>query len=42
LTKEGYEEKMKVQLSINPKGKHAETYWSDEFPKAVEWLFFQK
>lgn len=42
LNKEGYEEKMKVQLSINPYGKHSETYWSDEFPKAMEWLFFQK
>jgi len=21
-------------------GKHNEVYWSDEFPKAIEWLFF--
>lgn len=31
---------MKVHLSINKEGKHSETYWSDEFPKAIEWLFF--
>jgi predicted alpha/beta superfamily hydrolase len=33
-------ENMKVNLSINQEGKHSETYWSDEFPKAIEWLFF--
>jgi predicted alpha/beta superfamily hydrolase len=32
--------KMKINLSINIRGKHNETYWSDEFPKAIEWLFF--
>uniref|UniRef100_UPI00404B39C6 alpha/beta hydrolase-fold protein n=1 Tax=Flavobacterium sp. TaxID=239 RepID=UPI00404B39C6 len=31
---------MKVRLSINLEGKHNETYWSDEFPKAIEWLFY--
>lgn len=31
---------MKVRLSINEDGKHNESYWSDEFPKAMEWLFF--
>ncbi len=33
-------DKTKIQLSINPHGKHTESYWSDEFPKAIEWLFF--
>jgi len=33
-------DKMKIKLSINMEGKHNETYWSDEFPKAIEWLFF--
>lgn len=33
-------DKMKIKLSINMQGKHNETYWSDEFPKAMEWLFF--
>ena len=32
--------KMKIKLSINNEGKHSEIYWSDEFPKAIEWLFF--
>ena len=32
--------KMKINLSINMLGKHNETFWSDEFPKAIEWLFF--
>lgn len=34
--------KMQVNLSINIEGKHNESYWSAEFPKAIEWLFFQK
>jgi predicted alpha/beta superfamily hydrolase len=33
-------DKTKIKLSINMQGKHNETYWSDEFPKAIEWLFF--
>lgn len=40
LKRERIREKMKVKLSINEEGKHSETYWSDEFPKAIEWLFF--
>ncbi|MEP0713392.1 alpha/beta hydrolase-fold protein [Algoriphagus sp.] len=40
LKKESLKGKMKVHLSINEEGKHSETYWSDEFPKAIEWLFF--
>lgn len=40
LKSEGTKERMKVNLSINMEGKHNETYWSDEFPKAIEWLFF--
>ena len=38
--KDGFGEKMKIHLSINMSGKHNERYWSDEFPKAIEWLFF--
>ena len=33
-------DKMKINLSINKEGKQNETYWSDEFPKAIEWLYF--
>ncbi|MHA7128298.1 alpha/beta hydrolase [Algoriphagus namhaensis] len=40
LKRDALNGKMKVRLSINEEGKHAETYWSDEFPKAIEWLFF--
>ena len=40
LKKEGYADKMKVRLSITLDGKHNERYWSDEFPKAIEWLYF--
>lgn len=40
LESEFVKDKMKINLSINMEGKHNETYWSDEFPKAIEWLFF--
>ena len=29
-----------VRTIINPMGTHQEFYWSQEFPKAIEWLFF--
>jgi predicted alpha/beta superfamily hydrolase len=28
------------RTSINPEGTHSEFYWSQEFPKAIEWLFY--
>lgn len=34
------ETNIEVNLSINPQGKHTEARWSEEFPKAIEWLFF--
>ena len=40
LKRENYSDKMKIRLSINEKGKHNEVFWSDEFPKAIEWLYF--
>ncbi len=40
LKRESLQGKMKIRLSINMEGKHNEVYWSDEFPKAIEWLFF--
>lgn len=40
IKNEFVEDKMKIKLSINKQGKHNEIYWSDEFPKAIEWLFF--
>ncbi|WP_382386655.1 alpha/beta hydrolase [Fontibacter flavus] len=42
LKKENVRDKIQVNLSINHEGKHSETYWSDEFPKAIEWLFFSE
>lgn len=40
LKNETVDEQMKIKLSINELGTHSERYWSDEFPKAIEWLFF--
>ena len=40
IKNEFVQDKMKIKLSINMLGKHNEVYWSDEFPKAIEWLFF--
>lgn len=40
LKSEFASDRMKIKLSINREGKHSERYWSDEFPKAIEWLFF--
>ncbi|WP_228407641.1 MULTISPECIES: alpha/beta hydrolase-fold protein [Chryseobacterium] len=28
------------RTSINPDGTHSEFYWSQEFPRAIEWLFY--
>ncbi|WP_194775832.1 alpha/beta hydrolase [Pararhodonellum marinum] len=42
LKREALKDKMEVKLSINLEGKHNESYWSAEFPKAIEWLFFDK
>jgi predicted alpha/beta superfamily hydrolase len=40
LKRKVLKENLEIQVSVNPEGKHNETYWSDEFPKAIEWLFF--
>lgn len=29
-----------VKTHINPEGTHNEFYWSQEFPRAIEWLYF--
>lgn len=43
-TMEGWEHSLSLQftfkISINPEGRHQEFYWSQEFPRAMEWLFF--
>lgn len=33
---------VKFRLSIDPQGKHNEARWGEEFPRAVEWLFYNK
>ncbi len=30
---------LQFEVSINPKGRHNEAVWGEEFPKAVQWLF---
>ncbi len=32
--------KIQFNLSIDPEGEHNEAKWGEEFPRAVEWLFF--
>ncbi|KIA88909.1 alpha/beta hydrolase [Kaistella jeonii] len=43
-TMEGWEDSHSLQfefkISINHEGKHQEFFWSQEFPRAVEWLFY--
>jgi predicted alpha/beta superfamily hydrolase len=34
--------KIDFKLSIDPNGVHNEWHWQKEFPKAVEWLFFDR
>lgn len=33
-------DKIHFKLAIDPNGQHTETRWGEEFPKAVEWLFY--
>ncbi|MBP7821745.1 MAG: hypothetical protein KA010_02400 [Saprospiraceae bacterium] len=33
--------KINVHLSIDPDGLHNEKRWGEEFPKSIDWLFFQ-
>ena len=41
LKEQGFDEtKIKFKKSIDPHGLHNERRWGEEFPKAVEWLFF--
>ncbi|OWY21902.1 hypothetical protein BVG80_12270 [Sphingobacteriales bacterium TSM_CSM] len=41
LEKQGISEaNLRFRLNIDPEGKHNERYWGEEFPKAVEWLYF--
>jgi len=32
--------KINLNMSIDPLGRHHESYWGEEFPKAIQWLYF--
>ncbi|MBU1820409.1 MAG: carbohydrate esterase [Bacteroidetes bacterium] len=41
LQKQGYGyDRVQLQLEIDPQGHHREERWGEEFPKALEWLFY--
>ncbi len=42
LLKQGSAGNMDIELRIDPQGRHAENYWGKEFPRALEWLFFNQ
>lgn len=31
-----------LEISVNEEGEHAESFWREEFPQAITWLFFNK
>ena len=31
--------RLKIEISSDPQGRHTESRWGQEFPKAIEWLF---
>jgi predicted alpha/beta superfamily hydrolase len=42
VERNGYNNSMiDFRLSIDPHGTHNEDNWGEEFPKAIEWLFFE-
>lgn len=41
IEQQGITSNIDFHLSIDPQGKHNEARWGEEFPKAVEWLFFK-
>lgn len=41
IEKQGYGyDRVKVKLEIDPQGKHNEARWGEEFPRALEWLYY--
>lgn len=42
LKQELTEPDLEIELSVDPNGKHTESRWGQEFPRAVEWLFFKE
>jgi len=41
-SRNGQKETIDIKVVINEEGEHKEYYWAKEFPKALEWLFFQE
>jgi hypothetical protein len=36
----GYDpNRLKIKVATDPAGRHTESKWGEEFPKAIEWLF---
>lgn len=33
--------KLNLKLALNPEGTHSESVWREEFPRALEWLYFR-
>lgn len=42
LEEQGNGASLEFELNVDPYGQHNETRWGEEFPRAVEWLFFKK
>ncbi len=40
LLKQTGSDQVKFRVEVDPEGQHNEARWGEEFPKAVEWLFF--
>lgn len=40
LEKQGQDGRMQFELSIDPNGEHNEKRWGEEFPRAIEWLYY--
>ncbi len=34
-------DRVEVLLEVDPEGQHNEARWGREFPRAIEWLFFE-
>lgn len=42
LEQQGQGQRMQFELAIDPQGEHNEKRWGEEFPRAIEWLFYDK
>ncbi len=42
LQEQGTGASLEFELNVDPYGQHNEARWGEEFPRAVDWLFFKK